>query len=61
MMMEEVRTRFSNRFEKATVPRIYQMAAVKGLARTWRDPYKFLYDPAKSCRAHHDKLDANVV
>jgi hypothetical protein len=34
---------------------------LKSLARTWKDPYKFMYDAAKGLWAHHDKLDANVV
>jgi hypothetical protein len=34
---------------------------MKGLARTWKDPYQFLYDAAKGCWAHHDKMDPNVV
>ena len=35
--------------------------ALKGLARTWADPGKFLYDAAKGLWAHHDKLGPNVV
>ena len=35
--------------------------ALKGLPRTWKDPYKFLYDAAKGLWAHHDKMDPNVV
>jgi len=34
---------------------------MKGLARSWKDPYQFLYDAAKGCWAHHDKMDPNVV
>jgi hypothetical protein len=35
--------------------------ALQGLARTWKDPSKFLYDAAKGLWAHHNKLDRNVV
>jgi hypothetical protein len=34
---------------------------LNGLARTWKDPYKFLYDADKGLWAHHDKVDGNVV
>ena len=34
---------------------------MNGLARTWKDPQKFLYDLHKGLWAHHNKLDANVV
>jgi hypothetical protein len=34
---------------------------MNGLARTWKDPQKFLYDVHKGLWAHHNKLDANVV
>jgi hypothetical protein len=34
---------------------------LNGLPRTWKDPYKFLYDAAKGLWAHHDKLDPDVV
>jgi len=32
-----------------------------GLARTWKDPKKFLYDVQKGLWAHHNKLAPNVV
>ncbi len=32
-----------------------------GLARTWKDPKKFLYDVHKGLWAHHNKLNPNVV
>ena len=38
-----------------------EAGVMKGLARTWKDPEKFLYDAAKGLWAHHDKLDPNVV
>jgi glyoxylase-like metal-dependent hydrolase (beta-lactamase superfamily II) len=34
---------------------------MNGLARTWKDPQKFLHDLHKGLWAHHNKLDANVV
>jgi cyclase len=34
---------------------------MNGLARTWKDPRKFLHDLHKGLWAHHNKLDANVV
>ena len=32
-----------------------------GLARTWKDPQRFLYDVVKGLWAHHNKLAPNVV
>ena len=34
---------------------------LNGLARTWKDPQRFLYAVHKGLWAHHNKLDANVV
>ena len=34
---------------------------LNGLARTWKDPHKFLYDIQKGLWAHHNKLSPNVV
>jgi glyoxylase-like metal-dependent hydrolase (beta-lactamase superfamily II) len=34
---------------------------MNGLARTWKDPRKFLYDVNKGLWAHHNKLNPNVV
>ena len=34
---------------------------LNGLARTWKDPHKFLYDLQKGLWAHHNKLSPNVV
>ena len=34
---------------------------MKGLARTWKDPRKFVYDVNKGLWAHHNKLNPNVV
>jgi len=34
---------------------------MNGLARTWKDPRKFLHDVQKGLWAHHNKLNPNVV
>ncbi len=34
---------------------------MNGLARTWKDPQRFLYDVQKGLWAHHNKLNPNVV
>ena len=34
---------------------------MNGLARTWKDPRRFLYDLQKGLWAHHNKLSPNVV
>jgi hypothetical protein len=34
---------------------------LNGLARTWKDPYRFLYDATKGLWANHEKLDLDVV
>ena len=34
---------------------------MNGLARTWSDPRKFLYDVNKGLWAHHNKLSPDVV
>jgi hypothetical protein len=38
-----------------------EAGVLKGLARTWKDPYKFLYDANKGMLAHHNKLDPSVI
>jgi cyclase len=61
-MMEEVRKRLFNQVREGDSPRdMLGRGVLKGLARTWNDPYKFLYDAAKGLWAHHDKLGPNVV
>ncbi len=61
-MMEEVRARLFTKVREADGPQdMLQEGVLNGLARTWKDPYKFLYDAAKGLWAHHDKLDPNVV
>ena len=61
-MMEEVRKRLFDRVREGDGPKdMLEGGVLKGLARTWSDPYKFLYDAAKGLWAHHDKLGPNVV
>src|SRR5262245_4436587 len=61
-MMEEVRDRLFKQVREGDGPKdMLEGCVLKGLARTWKDPYKFLYDAAKGCWAHHDKLGPNVV
>jgi glyoxylase-like metal-dependent hydrolase (beta-lactamase superfamily II) len=61
-MMEEVRERLFKQVREGDGPKdMLDAGVLKGLARTWKDPYKFLYDAAKGLWAHHDKLGPNVV
>jgi cyclase len=61
-MMEEVRKRLFDQVREGEGPKdMLERGVLEGLARTWKDPYKFLYDAAKGLWAHHDKLGPNVV
>jgi cyclase len=61
-MMEDVRARLFKQVREGDGPKdMLDGGVMKGLARTWKDPYQFLYDAAKGCWAHHDKMDPNVV
>jgi glyoxylase-like metal-dependent hydrolase (beta-lactamase superfamily II) len=61
-VMEEVRARLFKQVREGLGPKdMLDGGLLKGLARTWKDPYKFLYDAAKGLWAHHNKLDPNVV
>jgi len=61
-MMEEVRSRVWKRTLQGESPKeMLEAGVLKGLPRTWKDPYKFLYDAAKGMFAHHNKLDPSVV
>jgi cyclase len=61
-MMEEVRARLWKQVREGEGPKeLLEGGVLKGLPRTWKDPYKFLYDAAKGMWAHHSKLDPNVV
>ena len=61
-MMEEVRSRVWKRTLQGDSPRdMLEAGVLSGLVRTWKDPYKFLYDAAKGMFAHHNKLDPAVI
>ena len=61
-VMEEVRKRLFDQVREGDGPKdMLERGVLKGLPRTWDDPYKFLYDAAKGLWAHHDKLGPNVV
>jgi cyclase len=61
-MMEEVRARLFKQVREGDGPKdMLDEGVLKGLPRTWEDPYRFLYDAAKGLWGHHNKLDANVV
>ncbi len=61
-MMEEVRDRLFKQVREGDGPKdMLEGGVLKGLARTWKDPYKFLYDACKGLWAHEDKLGPNVV
>ena len=61
-MMEEVRSRIWKQTLKGDSPQeMLDGGVMKGLPRTWKDPYKFLYAAAKGMFAHHNKLDPSVV
>ena len=61
-MMEEVRERLFKQIKQGDGPKdMLEGGVLKGLPRTWKDPYKFLYDAAKGLWAHHNKLDRTVV
>lgn len=61
-MMEEVRSRIWKQTLKGDSPKdMLDGGVLGGLPRTWKDPYKFLYDAAKGMFAHHNKLDPAVI
>jgi glyoxylase-like metal-dependent hydrolase (beta-lactamase superfamily II) len=61
-MMEEVRARLWKQVREGEGPKeMLEGGVLNGLPRTWKDPYRFLYDAAKGLWAHHSKLDHNVV
>jgi cyclase len=61
-MMEEVRSRvWKQTLQGDGAKDMLEAGVLKGLDRTWKDPYKFLYDAAKGMVAHHNKLDPSVV
>jgi cyclase len=61
-LMEEVRARLFKRVREGEGPQeMLDGGVLKGLARTWKDPYRFLYAAAKGLWGNHNKLDPNVV
>jgi len=61
-VMEEVRVRLFNKIREGAGPKdMMEAGLLNGLSRTWKDPYKFLYDASKGLWAHHNKIDPNVV
>lgn len=61
-MLAQVRARLFDQVREGEGPKdMLQAGLLNGLARTWKDPYKFLYDADKGLWAHHDKIDHNVV
>jgi cyclase len=61
-LMEEVRARLWKHVREGQGPKeMLDAGVMKDLPRTWKDPYKFLYDAAKGMWAHHNKIDPNVV
>jgi len=61
-VMEEVRGRLWKQVREGLGPKeMLDGGLMSGLPRTWKDPYKFLYDADKGMWAHHNKLDPNVV
>ncbi len=61
-LMEEVRDRVWTMVREGDGPEdMLAKGAMDGLARTWKDPYKFVYAACKGLWAHHNKLDHNVV
>jgi glyoxylase-like metal-dependent hydrolase (beta-lactamase superfamily II) len=61
-MMEEVRSRVWKRTLQGESPKeMLEAGVLNGLARTWKDPYKFLYAVGQGMFAHHNKLDPSVV
>jgi cyclase len=61
-LMEEVRKRLFKQIREGEGPKeMLEGGVLKGLARTWNDPYKFLYAAARGLWGNHNKLDPNVV
>ncbi|HET9131654.1 MAG TPA: MBL fold metallo-hydrolase [Terriglobia bacterium] len=60
-MMEELRSRLWKHTLAGESPReMLDAGIMTGLTRTWKDPYKFLYDAEKGMFAHHNKLDPSM-
>jgi glyoxylase-like metal-dependent hydrolase (beta-lactamase superfamily II) len=61
-LMEEVRARLFKHVLEGEGPKdMLEGGVLSGLARTWKDPYRFLYDAAKGLWANHEKLEMTVI
>jgi glyoxylase-like metal-dependent hydrolase (beta-lactamase superfamily II) len=61
-MMKKIYDRTVDRVREGDyVDDMLKKGVMDGLARTWTDPKKFLYDVHKGLWAHHNKLNPNVV
>jgi cyclase len=61
-MMKTIYDRTVDRVREGDyVDDMLKKGVMTGLARTWKDPKKFLYDVHKGLWAHHNKLNPNVV
>ena len=61
-LMEVVRQRLFKQVMAGEGPQDMLEGGVrKGLARTWKDPFKFLYSACKGCWGNNNKLDQSVV
>jgi len=61
-LMEVVRQRLFKQIRQGDGPQdLVDGGVLKGLAREWKDPYKFLYAAAKGLWGNHNKLDPDVV
>jgi glyoxylase-like metal-dependent hydrolase (beta-lactamase superfamily II) len=61
-MMEVVRQRvFKVVLDGGSPQDMAEAGVLMGLARTWKDPNKFLYAAAKGCWGNNNKLDPSVI
>jgi cyclase len=61
-MMKTIYDRTVDRVRQGDyVEDMLEAGVMNGLARTWKDPVRFLQAVHKGLWAHHNKLDANVV
>lgn len=61
-MMEIVRQRLFKQIRQGDGPQdMVDGDVLKGLVRTWKDPYTFLYAAARGLWGNHNKLDPDVV
>jgi glyoxylase-like metal-dependent hydrolase (beta-lactamase superfamily II) len=61
-LMEVVRQRLFKQVRQGDGPQeMLDGGVLKGLPRTWQEPYTFLYAAAKGLGGNHNKLDPDVV